>query len=117
MALEELLRERGAPAEGQGASAEAERREQGSLIRQAAAMIGQTGEEGFAPPSGGESAGEAEEPETCGDGYVRRSPVQAYGTAADYYARRIRRAVTIVAGIFLAALLVLALLRSGLLRF
>jgi len=117
MALEELLRERGAAAEGQGASAEAEAREQDSLIRQAAAMIGMTGEEETAPPPDGGNAWEGEEPETCGDGYVRRSPVQPYLVAPDYHARRLRKGVLIVVGICLAALLALALVRAGMLRF
>ena len=114
MAWEELLKTQERREESAAAAARTEVRAQESLIRQAAAMIGQTGEADPAPPA---ESGEAGESVCCRDGYVRRSPVQPYGTAADYFARRIRKAVLIVVGIFLAALLVVALLRAGLLRF
>ena len=114
MPWKELLKTQERREESASAADRTEVRVQESLIRQAAAMIGQTGEADPATPA---EAGEAGEGVCCRDGYVRRSPVQPYGTAPDYYARRIRRAVMIVVGIFLAALLVVALLRAGLLRF
>jgi hypothetical protein len=112
MAWEELLKTQGPREDGATAPAQTETRVRESLIRQAAAMAGQNVGEDPAP------AENADDGETiCRDGYVRRSPVQVYGTAADYNARRIRRLVTIVGGIVLVALVVLALVRSGLLRF
>ena len=113
MPWEELLKTQ-EHREENAAAARTEVRAQESLIRQAAAMIGQAEEADPVPVA---EAGEAGEGVCCRDGYMRRSPVQPYGTAPDYYARRIRRAVMIVVGIFLAALLVVALLRAGLLRF
>ena len=60
---------------------------------------------------------ELDTPEVFADGYVRRSPVQPYLTAADYRSRMIRRAVGIALGLCAAVLLVVALLRAKLLRF
>jgi hypothetical protein len=113
MAWEELLKTRESREEDSPAAAREELRDRESLIRQAAAMIGQGGEEVPAP----EENGEPGEAVCCRDGYVRRSPVQRYGTAADYHARRIRRALMIVGGICAAALLALALVRVRLIRF
>ena len=106
MALEELLRKREAREENLPAISE-DRRNTGSLISQAAMSIGQaepTAEE--APPA---------EPTVYGDGYARRSPVQEYRTAADYTRKRNRRIVGAILLVCLAALLVLALVRAGLL--
>ena len=50
------------------------------------------------------------------DGYMRRSPVQAYRTPSDYAKKRVVKAVLIAAGLCLVVLLGLALLKSGLFR-
>ena len=51
------------------------------------------------------------------DGYLRRSPPQPYLTPPDYARKRMRKVITAAAVLCLAALLVLALLKSGLIRF
>ena len=113
MALEELLRQQDRPTADGAPSAGAVARDRGSLIQQAGAMMGVT-EEGFARPEAPEEQGERP---CCADGYVRRSPVQPYRVAEDYHKRRIRKAVTVLVLIGVAALLVVALMRAKLLRF
>ena len=106
MPLEELLRRRDTREENLPALSE-DRRNTGSLITQAAMSIGQAVPTAEEEPPG--------EPVICGDGYVRRSPVQEYRTPEDYKKKRDRK---IIGGILLAcvaALLVLALVRAGLL--
>ena len=77
-----------------------------TLVEQAAEMA----------PRGAETAAEEAETErtVCADGYLRRSPVQAYRTGERR--GRWRRALVWAAVIAVAALTVLALLKSGLLR-
>ena len=111
MALEELLKQQEKQDTGLSQAAAAETGERGSLIRQAAAMIGQP-EELPGDPEGDEPPEEV----CCADGYVRRSPVQTYRTAEDYHRRQIRKAVLIAVGAVLAILLVVALTKTGLLR-
>ena len=106
MPLEELLRRREAREENLPALSE-DRRNTGSLITQAAMSIGQAVPTAEEEPPG--------EPVICGDGYVRRSPVQEYRTPEDYRRKRGRRIIGAVLLVCLAALLVLALVRAGLL--
>ena len=82
------------------------------LIRQVCEQFGQTVD---GDPATAETA--AQEPVRCADGYVRRSPVQPYGTAEDYTRRRTRRIVMIALAAVFAVLLIYALMRSGLLVF
>ncbi len=110
MALEELLRQQD-HGEKQAAS-QAGTRDRGSLIRQACEMFSLP-EEGFPVP---DSDGDQPESVVCGDGYVRRSPVQPYLVAEDYQKRRIRKAVTVAAVAFLAILLIVALVRANLIH-
>ena len=112
MAWEELLKLHEKQEDGLSQAFDDEARDKGSLIRQAAAMIGQTETEAGDPAEDVE----AEEPVTYADGYLRRSPEQVYMTAEDYDRRRIRKAIVIAAAAVLAVLLVLALTRTGLLR-
>ena len=112
MAWEELLKLHEKQEDGLSQALGEEARDKGSLIRQAAAMIGQT----EAETAGPEEDGDPEEPVTYADGYVRRSPEQVYMTAEDYDRRRIRKAIVIAVAAILAILLVLALTRTGLLR-
>ena len=113
MAWEDLLKLHEKQEDGLSQAFDDDPRDKGSLIRQAAAMIGQTEAEADAD---GTEEGEAEEPVTYADGYVRRSPEQVYLTAEDYDRRRIRKAIVIAVAAGLVILLVLALTRTGLLR-
>ena len=113
MAWEELLKLHEKQEDGLAQASDDEARDKGSLIRQAAAMIGMTETETAVPT---EEESEPEEPLRYADGYVRRSPVQVYLTAEDYDRRRIRKAILIAVGAVLALLLVLALAKTGLLR-
>ena len=114
MAWEDLLRSHSRREDGFSPASGADQRSEGSLIRQIAAMVGMTAaaEEAEEP-----APAEPEEPEIYADGYVRRSPMQPYQTAADYRIRMIRKAVGIVLGLCLAALLAVALVRARVLRF
>ena len=112
MAWKELLQlhdaqERSGPLPNGGES-----RDKGSLIRQVGEIFGQTGGETNAADGGAELP-----PPVYQDGYVRRSPVQPYQTAADYRRRRVRKAVTALVILIMAVLLVFALMRSGFLVF
>ncbi len=115
MAWEELLRQHGrSETAGPDAAADAGQRG-GGLIRRAGELIGQTeAETADDRPDGWEDDAEIQ---LCADGYVRKSPVQAYCTAEDYNRRRIRKAILITVGVCFAALLAYALMRAGLLRF
>ena len=112
MAWEDLLKLHEKQEDGLSQALDDEARDKGSLIQQAAAMIGQT-EEAAADVAQND---DTEEIVRCADGYVRRSPVQVYMTAEDYNRRRIRKAIIIVVGVCLAILLVMALAKTGLLR-
>ncbi|MBQ6235835.1 MAG: hypothetical protein IJK54_07935 [Clostridia bacterium] len=57
-----------------------------------------------------------ETPAPLSDGYVRRTPVQTYKTAPDYTKRRIGRVVQALIVLTVLGLLVLALFKSGLIR-
>ena len=107
MPLEELLRRQNRQAENLPALSE-DRRNLGSLIEQAAMSIGQT------VPQAGEEP--PREPVHCSNGYLRRSPVQEYQTAADYKKKRSRRIIGGILLVILLALLALALVRAGLLQ-
>ena len=114
MAWEELLRLHDAREENALIPVDGEAQEKGSLIQQASALVGQ------AEATESADAAEADalqEPVTYPDGYVRRSPVQPYRTAEDYFRRRTRKAVLAVLVLVLAVLLVLALMKTGLLQF
>lgn len=87
-------------------------RDSGSLLQQVRELVGQTDGAGA-----GEADGGAENPIRFSDGYVRRTPVQEYFTPADYRRKTIRKWLLIVCGVCLAALLVIALYRTGLLSF
>ncbi len=112
MAWEELLRLHDKPKEDLALPTDGEARDQGSLIRRARQLVGLTGE-----------ADTPEEPEAaqpsviCRDGYVRRSPVQVYRTAEDFKRRRIRKLLTALFIVIIAALLLYALMKAGLLVF
>ncbi len=112
MAWEDLLKLHEKQEDGLSQAFDVEAGDKGSLIQQAAAMIGQT-EEATADVAQDD---DAEEIVRCADGYVRRSPVQVYMTAEDYGRRRIRKAIIIAVGVCLAILLVMALAKTGLLR-
>lgn len=58
-----------------------------------------------------------EEPLTCSDGYVRRTPVQSYRTPAGYHRQRRRRLMAVLTLALVLVLVAAAILRSGLLRF
>ncbi len=93
---------------------DSEARDTGSLISQVQGMVGDPRAE-----DAGTAASSAALPELvcCRDGYLRRTPVQAYRTAEDFRRRRVRRAVTAVIILIVAVLLLLALMRAGLLVF
>jgi len=111
MAWKELLLLHDTEPEKQNMLGDGEPGDRGSLIRQVCEQFGQTVTEQKAEDA------EPQAPVRCADGYVRRSPVQPYGTAEDFMRRRIRRIVTIVIIAGFAVLLVYALMRSGLLVF
>lgn len=82
------------------------------LMQQVRELVGQTGE-----TAGAEDAGAPAERVSFPDGYVRRSPVQAYVTPPGYRRRRIWNAILIAVALVFAVLLVIALLRSKLISF
>lgn len=112
MALEELLRQQDQTPADRASEVRTETKGRETLIRRVDRMMGMTVEGASLPEDTG-----GEEPPRCGDGYIRRSPVQPYRVAEDYHMRLVRKAVLIVVGAFLAVLLVIALIRAGLLRF
>ena len=57
-----------------------------------------------------------ETPVPLSDGYLRRTPVQPYKTAPDLKKRRIGRVIQAAIVLILLGLLVLALFKSGLIR-
>ena len=57
-----------------------------------------------------------ETPAPLSDGYVRRTPVQKYKTAPDLKRRRVGKVIQAVIVLVLLGLLVLALFKSGLIR-
>jgi len=83
-----------------------------SLIRQICGQIGTTGR-----AETEDEAISAEGRTSLPDGYMRRAPVQRYYTPPDFTKKRVLKAVLIAAGLCFAALLALALLKSGLFRF
>ena len=111
MAWKELLLLHDTQPEKQTVPGEGEPKDQGSLIRRVCEQFGKTVTEDSAADAG------IQEPVRCADGYVRRSPVQPYGTAEDFMRRRIRRIIMILLGAVFAVLLIYALMRSGLLVF
>ena len=113
MAWKELLELHGTKEESLPLS-DGEMRDKGSLISQVRGMAGDTRSE---DASAAAASGALPELVCCRDGYLRRTPVQAYRTAEDFNRRRIRKAVTVVLVLILAALLLLALMKSGLLVF
>lgn len=91
---------------------------EGSAPRGSEGMISQICGDA-APVSGADAKAEpdaAEEQTILPDGYVRRTPVQVYTTAPDFRRRRIRKAIIAVIAVFLLALLLVALLKSGLIQ-
>ena len=82
-----------------------------SLIRQVCGQIGMTGSE----DASAERVA-AEERVCLPDGYMRRSPIQRYRTPRDFAKKRFLRAALVLLALCLAALLALALLKSGLFR-
>ena len=60
--------------------------------------------------------GTEEPPAPLSDGYVRRTPVQKYTTAPGYNRKRVGKVIQAVVVLVLLALLVLALFKSGLIR-
>ena len=114
MAWKELLQLHDSQEQSGPAADSGEGREKGSLIRQICELFGLPAGDGGAASA--ESA-EAASPQVFQDGYVRRSPVQAYQTAADYHRRRIRKGIMAAVILVILVLLVLALIRSGFLAF
>lgn len=112
MAWKELLLLHDTQPEEQPLLGDGETKDRDGLIRQVCEQFGQTV---AGDPATAETA--AQEPVRCADGYVRRSPVQPYGTAEDFMRRRTRRIVIIALVAVFAVLLVYALMRSGLLVF
>ena len=113
MAWEELLRlhdgREGDPSEQEGR----EKAVGGSLLQMVRRAVGEPELPSLPEaPTDDAYAG----PAACQDGYVRRSPVQTYQTAADYKRRQARKIITVVLVICLAVLLALALTRAGLFR-
>ena len=111
MAWKELLLLHDTQPEEQALLGDGEEKDREGLIRQICERFGKTIAENTAADA------EAQEPMHCADGYVRRSPVQPYGTAEDFMRRRIRKIVTFVLGAIVVVLLVYALMRAGLLVF
>lgn len=113
MAWEELLRlhdgREGDPSQQEGR----EKAAGGSLLQMVRRAVGEP-ELPSLPEAPGDD-GFAEMP-ACQDGYLRRSPVQTYQTAADYKKRQTRKIITVVVIVCLAVLLALALTRAGLFR-
>ena len=112
MAWKELLLLHDTQPEEQPRLGDGETKDRTGLIRQVCEQFGQTVD---GDPATAEIA--AQEPVHCADGYVRRSPVQPYGTAEDFTRRRTRRIVMIALAAVFAVLLIYALMRSGLLVF
>ena len=81
-----------------------------TLIRQICGDMGGT----TAEPAPKDDAEEM--PAPLPDGYVRRTPVQEYKTAPDFHRRRIGKVVQAVIVLIFLGLLILALFKSGLLR-
>lgn len=112
MAWKELLRQQDEketrPAETDGDAS----RDGGSLIRQICGNDPPVSEPGAAWEPGREG-----ERVSLPDGYVRRSPVQRYRTSPDYMRKRVQKIIVIVVALCLVALLVLALLKSDMLKF
>lgn len=116
MAWEELLKLHDERGEALLSPEDDGNRDEGSLIGRVRALAGQTGGAealpgGAAAPPDGETV-----PAFCADGYLRRSPVQAYRTAEGYERRRIRKLVLTILGLCAVAALTYALMRAGLLR-
>jgi hypothetical protein len=114
MAWEELLRRQDAREETARDAGTETAPDGAGLLRQVRALFGQSAAE--EPPAAEETAQE-QEPPGCADGYVRRAPVQPYQTAPDFTRRRVRKIVTAVVVLVLAAVLVLTLVRVGMLQF
>ncbi|MBQ9459199.1 MAG: hypothetical protein IJU66_04625 [Oscillospiraceae bacterium] len=114
MAWEELIRLHEKQTEQTDAGTDDSAREKGTLIQQARSFAEQSG---GAEPEEENAAWEEEDTPRCADGYMRRSAVQHYCTAEDYNRRRLYKAAEIAAVLCVAALLVLVMVRSGLLRF
>ena len=111
---EELLRRHGGQKDQPDRPEDGGARSAGSLIQQVRELGVQAGA-GAQPSAADDDA--PQEAVVLPDGYVRRSPVQRYRTPEDYSRRLIRKAVLAVIGLCFLALLVMALLKSGLLRF
>ena len=110
MAWEELLKQQTGKEPRKTESDGGTPSERETLIRQICGEMGGTAHEA-APEN------EAEEPPApLSDGYVRRTPVQKYTTAPDFRRKRIGRVVQAAIVLIVLALLVLALFKSGLIR-
>lgn len=110
---QELLQKVQVRPDGAAALTDGTAQDGSSLMQQVRELVGVTG------PAAGEAAeaGLSAPGECFRDGYVRRSPVQEYVTPPDYKRKTIRKCVLIVLGVCFLALLVVALLRTGLLSF
>ncbi|HJH62249.1 MAG TPA: hypothetical protein IAC84_03130 [Firmicutes bacterium] len=75
------------------------------------------GREGELWEDGLEPLAQPREPVICADGYVRRTPVQPYRTPRGYRRRRRRRQLRAAALTLAFAAVIMAIIRSGLLRF
>ena len=112
---EELLRKHRLEDKEQNSSEDGGARSAGSLIAQARELGVQA--DVNSPEADAENADALPEPVCLPDGYVRRSPVQAYRTPEGYLRRQIRKWVLILLGIALLVLLVVALIRGDIIRF
>ncbi len=112
---EELLRRHGGQKEQPRQQEDAGARAAGSLIQQVRELGMQTG--AGASAAADDADDETQESVPLPDGYVRLTPVQRYRTPVDYTRRIVRKVILIIVGVGLVALLALALVKSGLLRF
>ena len=109
MAWEELLKQK----EGEPRPSEPE----GAASRGRDGLIAQICGETVPAESGAPAKSSADEAHMrLPDGYVRRTPVQEYRVSQEYKRKRIRRAVLAVVVLGLLVLLVLAVLKSGLIK-
>lgn len=107
----ELLQKHNLQEDRQARMSDGDPQDAGTLLKMVQELVGQTDKASETEPE------DAAAPVCLPDGYVRRSPVQAYVTPADYRKKTVRRVILIVLGVGFFVLLVIALLRTGLLSF
>ena len=112
MAWKELLQQQEGNENRQAEKDGGASRERNGLIGR---ICGEAEAEPAEPAAPAEQAAE-ETRQILSDGYERRTPVQTYQTAPDFMRKRIRKAVLAVVALGLIVLLILALMKSGLVR-